>query len=235
MSEEFAVRMQRTDAPTLGRLRGQSGIHVCEMENHLWLHVQQITDELQTSLRTLPGRRYTVLPDRQLVPIDARLPRGYLPDGPWASLPQWMELQLSTPAMSGVLSKKCPLSFVRATQEDESNVIRANIDHWHDYAASAPRVRLDRLSFAMNEGQNVVVRGTPLPPIPGVRYVERAGVAVQAGWTWRPAVQPEVLREFLALANDDLALLHASGSWDRISGDDFVRATRSAVRESAQG
>ena len=58
------------------------------------------------------------------------------------------------------------------------------------------------------------------------------GVAVPAGWNWRPAVEPAIVRNLLGLAAGDIALWHEDGRWEQIEGDAFVRATRAAVRET---
>jgi len=234
MSETYAVRMDVTDAASLGRVRHQSGLQICQEDNVLWLYLNNGGDDAPEFLRTLPGRRFTVLPDRQLIPIDALLPQGHLPEGPWIAAPLWMPLQLDSPAFSGLVSQKCPLRIVRSTEAADANLIKTDINRWRDYATCAPQVRLDRLSFAMNERQEVIVLGTPLPPLPGVRYVANSGVAIEAGWTCEPAVQPEVLREILKLDDDETALLHASGEWERISEDSFVKATRTSVRATAE-
>ena len=68
-----------------------------------------------------------------------------------------------------------------------------------------------------------------LPPLPGQRWVEQEGIAVPAGWTWTPAVEAALVRQVFGLAAGDVALWHADGAWERIAGDEFVRATRAAV------
>lgn len=80
----------------------------------------------------------------------------------------------------------------------------------------------------------MIIRGLPLPPLPGRLYCEAAGVAVQAGYHWEPALEPAVLRIALRLEKADLALLHADGTWDHVRNGDFVAATRAAVRLSAR-
>jgi len=81
----------------------------------------------------------------------------------------------------------------------------------------------------------VVIRGTPLPPLAGARFVDRGGVAVPAGWTWSPAVDAPTLRRLLQLEKGDLTLWTLDGPWQRIAADDFARAGRSAIRATAEG
>jgi hypothetical protein len=102
------------------------------------------------------------------------------------------------------------------------------------YAEGAPAVRLDRLRFAA-DGERALLWGDPLPPLPGDRYAECAGVAAPCGYAWRPAVDAGSLAGALGLADGDLALLATDGTWQRVPATSFVRARRSAVRFTSRG
>jgi hypothetical protein len=95
-------------------------------------------------------------------------------------------------------------------------------------------VRLERLTFAASADGRALVRGRPLPPIPGTRYYERAGVAVPCGWGWPSWLTAELVRAALVIAPGTLALFSPAGTWEEIPADQFVRATRSAARLTAE-
>ncbi len=232
MSQQYALRIDRDDAATLGRIRCRPGIEVCDRPEGIWLRVSDISDELEADLRALPGTRYSVLHDGQLVEVGNLVPQGQLPDQAWVELKIWMSVSMKPAALGGVLSHKVDLQIVRNGIAREANVLVTDVATWQQYSLNAPQVRLDGWAFATNGESQVVVRGMPLPSVHGVRYVEQHGVAIEAGWAWSPPVDPDVLACVLDLEKDDLALLHADGSWDYVSADDFVRATRSAVRLS---
>jgi hypothetical protein len=122
--------------------------------------------------------------------------------------------------------------LVPSEAEGEPNVLVTSRACWLAYGGNAPQARLDRWSFAMETTGRVAVRGRPLPPIAGTRYIEQEGVAAPAGWSWVPRLSAQVVREALQLDAGDLALLHDDGTWDYIAAEDFVRATRSAIRLS---
>jgi hypothetical protein len=234
MSPHWAIRMHLDDVTTLGRLRKRSGIEVCERPDAIWVRAQEITDQLEADFRALPGSRFTVLADRQLVRFGNQVPQGYLPEEPWLALAKWLNVDVEQEGFSGAVQKKVPLQLVRGGPVAEANLLLTSLEGWQHHAIHAPQIRLDRWSFAINGDAQVVVRGTPLPPLPGVRLVERSGVAVEAGWMWTPSVEPKVLSQALGLETGDLAILHADETWDHLRQGDFVRATRSAVRLSAE-
>src|SRR5262245_57901329 len=126
-----------------------------------------------------------------------------------------------------------PLQVVPGGALREPALLETGLDLLLQYALAAPQWRIDRWSFAAS-GLRVLVRGLPLPPLPGIHWVEMEGICVPAGRAWSPAVEPAVVRQLLALEPGELALLREDGAWDRVSSDDWVRASRSALRRTQE-
>jgi len=230
----WVVCLPRESVAGLGRLRLVPRLSVCEQAEQVWLQGEGGDETLEAALRGLPGaRRFSVFADRQLLAVGGRVPHGYLPDGPWHPLAEWLGVTLDPAGLAGKVAEGVPVRLVRSSPR-EANILLTALETWRAYGASAPQVRLERWSFAVSDGREAIVRGLPLPPLPGQSFVEREGVAVPAGWDWSPPVDAAVLREVLGLAAGDLALLHPDGSWERIPADAFVRAVRSAIRLSGE-
>ena len=231
MSSRWAICLAKDRADAAASLRQTAGVEVCQQGDLIWLRGGTADETLDLRLRAVPGaRRFGVLPDGQLVASSARVPKGRLPDGPWAPIKNWIELCLDPPALAGQVDARVPLQLVRSTSVEDPSILQTTVNRWKVYGAGAPRVRLDRWYHAAADDRRVIVRGTPLPPLPGVRLVERQGIAVEAGWTWSPAVDAATIRHLLALQPNDLALLLPDGTWQLIAAADFVRASRSAIR-----
>jgi len=231
----WVVCLPRESVASLGRLRLVPRLSVCEQAEEIWLQGEGGDESLEAALRGLPGgRRFSVLADRQLLADGARVPHGYLPEGPWHPLAEWLGVTLDPAGLAGKIAEGVPVHLVRSSSPRAANVLLLALETWQEYGASAPQVRLERWSFAVSDDKAVIVRGLPLPPLPGQAFVEREGVAVPAGWDWSPPVEPAVLRDVLGLTAGDLALLHTDGAWERIPADAFVRAVRSAIRLSGE-
>lgn len=232
MSVGLAVCFSLDESTLLGKLRRCTGIEVCTVGESIWLRATSATEELAEQVKVLPGIHFMLMPDGELVEFGKRVPRGRLPQKQWLSLSQWMNVELGTPVPGGYTDKKVELRLARSSEVVEPNVLLTSLESWESYALKAPQIRLERLTFAVGEEGQVIIRGTPLPPCPGVRYVEQSNIAVEAGWKWLPAVSVAVLCEVLNRAEQDLALFHADHTWDLIPADTFVSASRSAVRLS---
>jgi MoxR-vWA-beta-propeller ternary system domain bpX2 len=236
MTEIYALELPIADASNVGSLRTNAGVEVCEARDRIWLRTVNPAEALRKKLRGLPGALlFAVSGDGQLCRIGSRVPRGHLPEGPWIELSTWLEVRLPTAALPAELPNRIPLSLVADQVYRESNLLLTSLAEWTAYGVTAPQVRLDRWHFAVSEKGDVIVRGTPLPPLAGTRLVEEHGIAVPSGWHWSPAVDADVLTSLFQLATHDVLLWTPQGRRERIAAEQFVRATRSAIRLSARG
>src|SRR5262249_52549002 len=143
--------------------------------------------------------------------------------------------ELPVATLAAHCSERIAIALEPASASDAPDLLVCALADWSDYATRAPQVRLERLTFAASADGRAVVRGTPLPPIPGTRYYERAGVAVACGWGWPSWLTAELVRAALNIETGAVALFSPAGTWEEIPADQFVQATRSAVRLTAEG
>jgi hypothetical protein len=222
-------------AASVAPLRKHSDVEVRVAGDRLWLRGTHWSDELDRSFRKILGaERYKWLADDQIAPRDCILPNGVLPEGTWSPLDTWLQPVTPPTVLSARVGRQTPLHLVRATGEQAANLLEIDFQAWYDYAVGAPKIRLDRLSFAVSDDGRALIRGEPLPPLPGARYVETKGIAMPLGLTWSPAVDADVLRGSIGLTDGAIALFTADGMCDVLEAEDFVRASRSAVRLTAK-
>ena len=238
----WAVRLQRVDgdqSQSLWPLRLVPGVEILERDDSVWLRGTKLETADQSKIVALPGRRFVVLADGQLRAVDQRVPCGYLPEGDWQPVSDWLNVELPTPAWSGKCSAVA-LQLVRSAEEKPAEFLLTDIRELRRFADRSAMIRLQSLQFALADDGRVLLRGVPLPVLPGRFFVMENNVAVPAGWSWQPAVSAAVVRRVFQLRDDnDLVVWepHPSGqssSWSRIPAGAFVRVTRSAVRSSAE-
>jgi hypothetical protein len=227
----FAWSLPTTEARALGSVRRWSGLETLERSPLVWLRAGRLEDEQWELVRRLPGAdRYTVLDDGQLLPVGGIVPRGRLPDGVWQPLDRWLAVELPTADEPAAAPSPASLQLVRSVVEREATWLQTSLAAWTAYVALAPQVRLARWSFVADRRGRIVVRGAPLPPLPGLRFVDHSGIVVPVGFTWSPHLPADVLRETFDLQKDDSLLWTPDGACERIAADDWVQATRSAAR-----
>jgi len=241
---QWAVAVDREHVRLLARLRRTPGLTVCQYNDVLWLRGDIDEAEIAPQLSTIPGaRRFDLLPDKQLRPLGRLVPEGHLPEGPWQPLGSWLKVEL--PPLSFSVSSALPLEpirlrLVRSCEIREPALLEVSLEIFADYIETAPQWRIQRWQLALArettaaQKKTVLVRGLPLPPIPGLFWTEQEGICVPAGYAWEPAVNAAVAGQLLGLAPQQLALLDPRGTHEVILPDYWVRASRSAVRQMRQ-
>ncbi|MFO0820656.1 MAG: hypothetical protein U1A77_22095 [Pirellulales bacterium] len=241
MNTAWAAVVPRADAAVLTSLWHDDSVEVCELAELIWLRGERnaVSRDVDSHawLRTLlPG--YQVFGRgnaNELTRPGQRIPCGTLPEGQWRSLHDWLSLRLPWSDSQGQVARTA-LRLERNDVEITPSVLSLSLSHWHDYAQTAPRWRLESLAMVVNGKGQVLLRGDPLPSLPGIAWTERSGVCVPSGWSWRPALDPQVLRRAFLLEEGDWAFLSilsstsADCTWWKVRESDWVRATRASIR-----
>lgn len=231
----WAIAVPRTSAAALARLRLLSGAEACLVEGHIWLRITRLSKDDQRQLRAVPGAlRYERMADNVLRPWGALLPTRRLPDASWQPLREVLALALKTRPGNTSVTPALALTLVREHRERPAAALRTTLREFSAYADRAPLARLTRLHLLANSRGEALLFGSPLPPLPGQRYWESEQIFVAAGYCWQPAVDATVIRRVLRCDALDLILWHADASWQAVSRDQLVLATRSAVRATIE-
>jgi hypothetical protein len=226
----WALCLQPTDANALGSLRLIPGIEVAQENQILWVRGPQAEESLQAKLSALPAQqRYEWLLPDTLRLKDQRIPSRQLPKLSWQPLSTWLSVEMPAAAFPGARPKPVSLRLVRCADEQSPDLLLTSLDDLIEFAANAAKVRLDRLQFAVNAQGHVLVRGQPLPALPGQRFVLHQGVAVPAGYSWEPAVGTDVLIRCFGVLECALAVWNEDGTLVRLHKEQFVPLTRSAL------
>ncbi len=231
MNKPWAISLSKSDAAALAGLRLVPGIEVSEVGGQIWLRGRESEAALETKLSGLPARgRYDWLPTGQLRPVGNLIPSTLLPHVQWQPLASWLQVELPAAALPGDIGARVRLRLVRSNEEREADLLLARLEDFRQFAEHAAEVRLQRLRFAANGDGQVLVRGTPLPSLPGKRFVIRAGVAVPSGFGWQPAVGEDVLARAFRASGESLVIWSEDGALVRMHSEQFVPAKRGAIR-----
>ena len=233
-SPRWILRFDPGDASALARVRLVPGLEIAQTPEALWLRTTPeftVSEASQRLLSSLPASaRYHPLPNQALRPTDRILSHESLPNLTWIAIDQAFALVLPQPAWPAAAPQRIPLRLVPSRREIEANAAMFDGESFYAQALQAPLLRLERLRFAAADTGQVLVIGTPLPPLPGTRFSLHAGVAIPAGFTWSPHVAPEVLARCLKPPPDGLALWTPDGHLAHIHPEQILPVTRSTIR-----
>ena len=227
----WALCLALDDASSLSALRLTVGIEVAEVKDSLWVRGQKSGEELHRKLAALPARaRYEWLPPNQLRALEQRIPSARMPDAAWQRLDAWLQVEVPSSALPAERPAAVGLRLVRSSDEREAELLQTSVDELAAYAATAPQIRLAPLQFAARSDGSVFVRGTPLPPVPGERFVLHGSLAVPSGWHWQPAVGVAAVVRSLGIPEGALVVWHSDGTLVRLHAEQWVPFSRAALR-----
>lgn len=237
----WAVLLNANDVAAVGDLRTLPGVEGCHVGDQLWLRGLELSDTLRDRLKRLPATgRYVVGNDNALTAEGELVPQGYLPSGPWLKLVDLIGISVASAVIDVEETSRRPtvkLQLVRDPIFRDPDILICSLSDWLRYAESAPQIRLDAWAFAVSETHEVIVRGMPLPPLPGERWVHHEGILVPAGWIWSPPLSASSLRRHLGVSSGDVVRISGETQlhYEIVASEFFVKASRSAVRLTSQG
>jgi hypothetical protein len=233
----WAAKFDPKNADQISALRSLDQAQVCSYGADIWVSgsAGNKLNEVERLLRSLPCERFDVVSETQLVRPGNRVPVAELPtgrDATWTPIENWIELSLPASKIAQGSVQRVPLKLVRSNTIREANLVVSTIEALQQFAETAPQFRLEPLSFVVNMQREAIVRGLPLPSIPGRPYVESEGIASPVGMEWSPHLSAKTVRDAYEVASATLLILHSDNSWETIEDATWTPAKRSAIRLS---
>lgn len=233
MKHPWAISIPLAEAASAAPLRTVPGIEVAETHSHLWLRGEPFPPA-EPLVRGVPADgRFEWIKPSQLRPLSSRIPSVRIPDAPWIPIRDWYPIALPTAALPASAPRPIALKWVRDGTSRESQLLGTSLPALLEWASDAPRIRLDRLRFAVRSREQILVWGSPLPPIDGTHYVVAGRLAFPSGWRWDPPLPIDCIDLWLRAGNDSLIVLHPDATFVRIHREQFVPMTPSALKRTA--
>lgn len=228
---ETVMVLAMSDFESLGTVRTVDGIRACEHEGKIWLRGIPELAKADRRVRILPAEKTFLLGEQDLLfPIGGTTPEGKLPSTHWKSISDFVKVENPVSAMPGHVRAQLPFRLERSEQTQSGEALRISLEAWKVYADVAPLHRLQALKFAANAEGEVLVMGVPLPAIPGKEYWMQDLMLIPGGYDLEYTTLSAQVSERLNPLKDSVVVLHEDGSWEKIGWEQFVSASRSAIR-----
>lgn len=244
-AERWALRFPGIHSAEILRLRNTEGVWIAAEGEYVWLHgtvdtQKEKAEQTLQLLRQVPdGELFVFDGDESLRAVGERLISITLPRLTFQGLNEVIEFELPPTRMPGRIMSRVSLRLTRSETTGSSEyrqpsaIVGAFAD-WHQWVEQSNNLRLKPLKFACDTHQRVLIVGTPLPSIRGQQFCKFGNVYVPAGWSWNPGVSIELLNKIVGATGETQVWAFQEDSWLTISTGQFVSASRSAVRLTAE-
>lgn len=228
---EWVFIISMKNKARLGTVRCLTDWVAAEDETTIWLKGGNSGEPVDLKIRQLPIDQIFLLDEKmQLFPVKGKTPVGLLQSMDWKVLTDFISVELPVAALPAQQMDTYEPRLVPAEKEQPCEVLLTDWATWSAYAMKAPAIRLSPLQFAASASDDVLVLGTPLPPIPGKTYWRDQQLFIPAGWAFEVGINAQILSRSLCPEKETFLLFDEKGQWERIPGSAFVKASRSAVR-----
>ena len=226
---QYILKLRKTDRDSLAAVRNHGLLWAAESTDSIWLKSQTVPDKLLLKLPVLETF-ITDEQDRLFIP-GTLTPIGVLPALEWNTLPVFLPVQVPVAAMPARMPGKIPVRLKVASESRPGCALLCSLMIWKQYGETAASIRLDVLSYAVSESEQVLITGHPLPALPGIEYwTPGHGLFYPCGYEPEFSVYNNLLGRKLNPDGLSLVLFHPDGSFDCINKSALQKATRSSIR-----
>lgn len=228
---EYVVRIDRCRADALLELRGIEDLRVFPDADVIWIHTRSTEQGLPGYLAALPGNAFQLGQDNTLTPPGNHLATSRLSNPQWLSLQEWLKVRLTATNWPGRPENRIRLELVDSASITPSSAVLTSIEFLAAWIDESAAFRFQNLTFAMNTESRVLVVGSPLPSLRGIRFQLHDRIAIPAGRHWSPAIDTASVRRIFG-DPDGTILWSETDTWEIIPATAFAAVTRAAVRAS---
>ena len=239
---EWMIKIPAVERESLFEFRKAGNVLFADDDAWWWLRGNANSTEAWEGIleiaRRIPGAAGFTLENSSLIPVGCQLPIMNYPELAWAELSQCLQLESPKTRWVATPTDRAAIRFERtathwANCERETTLLLCQFSDWFDWVVRTSEIRLSPLSYAVDETGETLVRGTPIPPLSGLGFVEYDNVALPVGFSWKPAVSVNILNQIMKGSPRESTVVLPDESIRRVQNTEFVQATRSAIRETA--
>ena len=229
--QELIFTLNKKDKSSLGNIRCIPELKVAEDDNTFW--IRGVYDDVATDkdIRQLPLQHSYYLDEGNLLFVLGGLtPVGVLPELQWLPVADFIPIKMPVAALPGQLQQPAITRLVSSVDHKTGNALLTTLKQWKAYAETAPGIRLAQLKFAVSQNNQVLIMGTPIPPIPGKEYWTRNNILLPCGCDLEIPMAATFINEQLNPVQDGFLIFDMDGNCEKIDLAFLVDAKRSAVR-----
>lgn len=230
--KEVLIQLNKKDVEALGSIRTLSKLQVAQEDEILWVR-GIAADNIPLKVRQLPATAtYHLDEELRLFPLGKITPVGKLSDLDWMPISDFVEVEFPKAALAGKTNLTQTVKIIPSENTQNGSALLTNLSVWKKFADGTASVRLEKIKYAVSDTREVLILGTPLIPIPGKEFWKRNSIFLPNGFDFEFPILAEVIEQQLNPKKDGILLFHKNGEWEKIMNKDFVKGSRSAVRNT---
>jgi len=222
---------QKDKLNSLATIRALPNLQIAFWEDYFF--VKGFTEKADTDpiIAALPVEKVFFLKEQNLLFEKGKsTPTQELPNLQWQFLTQALPIEMPVAALPGKTPQPLFIRLIPSQKPEKGTLLKTDLKTWQQFAETTLEVRLQRLQFAVSENGNVLIWGTPLPPIPGEEFWENKHSFLPCGWEFEHSILGDLVQQKWNMERDAVLIFDKEGEWQRIEKENFVKGSRSGIR-----
>lgn len=229
--KELILVLDNQDINYLGGFRTYENIYAAQDDNLIWLKISDQSEELMAKIKTLPVKeKYLLDKNDNLFFIDQLTPVAKLKNLNWLPINYFVSLEFPQSLSPAKVESNYLVKLIASARSENGQALITSLDLWKKYVETASEIRLNKLIFAVSENGQVLVIGEPLPSIPGKEYWLKDNILIPCGYNFEIPIIASLISEKLDSTKTNFIVFDINSDYEKISKENFVSVTRSAVR-----
>ncbi len=235
MTKDLVLVLLEKDKYYLSDIRLYSNVQVATNNNLVWVKGIISDQENDTQIKKIPFKNiYTIDKDSNLFNLGSLTPIDKLKVLDWITIDKFINLEFPSSLMAGRVKETHHVKLIKSDKVQTGNAMITDFEIWNNYAQNASEIRLNKLIFAVSKSNQVIIIGQPLPPIQGLEYWLNNDLLIPAGYDFEIPILANLIFEKLNIKNSSYILFDTNNQWQKIFKENFVNASRSAIRLTSQ-
>lgn len=229
--KEWVFVLAENNKEALGHVRTLAALQAARNGDTIWLRGIDANAKVDSKIKQLPLKAtYLLGNDNLLFPQGTIIPQQVMPELIWVEIAKFITVEVATSAMPGKTDEKVSIKLLPSQNVQPGEAILTPVFYLKQYAETAPQARLNAIKFAVNENNEALIIGSPLPPLPGNEYWRDNGLLLPCGFEFEIPVTAALFAQNINPLGAYEILFDTQGQWQKIANENFVQGTRSAIR-----
>ena len=227
----YYLHLDTSRKDDLATIRGWSNLKIAFDGASLWVKDFEHSQITSVAVKSIPFKTLFYERDGKLFLLNSLLPDRVIPPLLWTAIDR--ALPITLPGFNHNyfgIHEKIAVQLVESGQVHESVAMITPFEHLERYSTSAPAIRMKRLQWALINGEQAFLLGTPLLPIPGLAFWHRGDSLLPAGYDFELPVLADTYASILNPEKQHLLLWNADCTYSLLPKNDLQPLSISSVR-----
>ncbi|MFT2010996.1 hypothetical protein ACMA1I_20150 [Pontibacter sp. 13R65] len=215
----------------LGAIRHWDNLKVAFDGDHIWLKNFTYAQLDTVEVKSIPFKAIFYENRNKLYRLNSLLPDQQIPNVHWAPISRALPVEF--PSFNHNYfgtTEKVAIKLLPKAEFQQVVALITTLKNLQPYLETAPAVRLQRLRWTLLDGNEALLLGTPLLPVPGETYWQHKDFLLPSGLDFEFPIIADALQNIINPTGKDMIIFQADATYFAVPKSHLLPLTLSSFR-----